>query len=183
MTAYDRIASDLDRPVVLVGLMASGKTLLGGMLARALGLEFIDTDREIADAEGLSIAGIFDRHGEAHFRDCESAVLRRLLRDDRQIRVISTGGGAPMRPENADLIFDSGLSVWLRVQIPTLLRRAGPVETRPLLKGGDPGEILRDMAILREPVYRRADLIVDADAEADEVLMSILAGIGEVVHA
>jgi shikimate kinase len=184
MIDHERIISRLDRPIVLVGLMATGKTRLGRMLARALKLEFIDTDREIVADAGLSITEIFEKHGETEFRDRESEVIRRLLETDRSVRVIATGGGAPMREENAGLIFGRTLSVWTRAEIPVILKRARKTGRRPLLKKGDPEKTLRDMAALRYPVYRRAVLTIDTDHGLPRnILQNILTGIEDILTA
>ncbi|HEY8190605.1 MAG TPA: shikimate kinase [Micavibrio sp.] len=184
MMNHERIISRLDRTIILVGMMATGKTRLGRMLARTLKLEFIDTDQKIAADVGLSIAEIFEKYGEMEFRDRESEVIRRLLGTDRSVRVIATGGGAPMREENAGLIFGQTLSIWTRAEIPVILKRAGKTGRRPLLMKGNPEKTLRDMAALRYPVYQRADLTIDTDHGLPRnILQNILTGIEDILTA
>jgi shikimate kinase len=110
----------LDRPVVLVGMMGAGKTRLGRLLSRALGLRFVDSDEEIEKAAGMTINEIFDRFGEPYFRDGEKRVIRRLL-DSDDISVIATGGGAIMQPETADAIAAEAVSIWIRADIPDIV--------------------------------------------------------------
>ena len=152
-------ASRLTRPIVLVGLMGAGKTSVGRRLAAALGANFVDSDDEIVDAAGMSIADIFENLGEAHFRDGERRVLARLMAEAPQ--VIATGGGAFMNDETRALIKERGVSVWLRAELDTLLKRVSGKATRPLLQSGDPREILSGLMKKRHPVYAEADVVVE----------------------
>lgn len=152
---------DLTRPIVLVGMMGSGKTRLGRMLARALEIPFQDTDEMIIAATGVDIPQIFEKEGEAGFRHYEAGVIRRVLQDDPAAGVISTGGGAVMRTENAELIFGNTHSIWVRADIDVLMERVGRNNNRPLLQTQDPEKTLREMAEIRYPVYGRAGMVVD----------------------
>ncbi len=96
----------LTRPVVLVGMMGCGKTAVGTALANRLNVPFRDTDEALVSAARMTIQEIFDRDGEAFFRDRESEVLRRLL--EQGPGILSTGGGAFLRPENRDVIGQVG---------------------------------------------------------------------------
>jgi shikimate kinase len=87
----------IDRPIVLIGLMGAGKSTVGKRLAARLNLPFVDADHEIEAAAGLSIAEIFERFGEPHFRDGERRVIARLI--DGRPKVIATGGGAFMQED------------------------------------------------------------------------------------
>ena len=162
----------LTRPVVLVGMMGSGKTRLGRMLAQALGVPFLDTDDMVMAAAGAPIPEIFKTAGEAVFRQYEADAIRKVLKDGALPRVISTGGGAVMRPENADLIFGNTLSLWVQADIDVLLERVGRNNDRPLLQGSDPEKTLRDMAEIRYPVYGRADLVVDTGHGTPQQILS-----------
>lgn len=155
----------LDRPVVLVGMMASGKSRLGRMLAAALGVEFYDSDSLIEARAGMDIPTIFATAGEGQFRDYEHEILNGLLQDDCGGRVIATGGGAVIRPENAALIFGPHtITIWLRAQAPTLLKRVKGGKGRPLLQNAaDPRAVLDDLLRVRTPLYARADIAVDTD--------------------
>lgn len=183
MSKANQLRSRLSRPVVLVGLMGSGKTRLGRMLARALRVGFIDTDDVVIQQAGADIPTIFETQGEPVFRDMEAAAIRDLLGGgDRRVQVISTGGGAPMRPENAALIFGDTVSIWTRADFPVLLERIGRSNDRPLLRNADPEKTLRDMAEIRYPVYRQADIVIDTDCGSiDDILSRTLARIEEIL--
>ncbi|HEU0133796.1 MAG TPA: shikimate kinase [Allosphingosinicella sp.] len=147
-----------ERSIVLVGLMGAGKTTVGRRLARRLGLPFVDSDEEIERAADHEIKEIFDRFGEASFRDGERRVLRRLIAGGP--KVIATGGGAFMDPETRALILDRCVAVWLDAEVETLAARVARRGHRPLLAGKDPLLFLRDLAEVREPVYAEAHLRV-----------------------
>ena len=150
------------RPITLIGLMGAGKSSIGKRLGDALGLPFVDADDEIVLAAGLSIPEIFERFGEAHFRDGERRVIARLI--DGTPKVIATGGGAFMNPETRDLILARTLAVWLDADIATLVERVRRRGGRPLLAGRDPGQVLRELAAVRCPVYALAPIRVASKA-------------------
>src|ERR1700741_3090152 len=139
------------KPIVLVGLMGAGKTTVGRRLAQRLGLPFVDADAEIEEAAGMTITDIFDRFGEAHFRDGERRVIARLI--DGTPKVIATGGGAFMQEETRTLILERALAIWLDADIPVLAQRVGRRDTRPLLRGKDPETVLTELAAVRNPIY------------------------------
>ena len=158
--------SRVDRSIVLVGLMGAGKTCIGRRLAARLGLAFTDADSEIEEAAGCSIEDYFAQHGEAAFRDGERRVIKRLLSGAPQ--VVSTGGGAFMDAGTRAEIRAHGVSLWLRADLELLLKRTGRRNNRPLLKRGDPREILDRLIRERYPVYAEADVVVDsADGPPD----------------
>jgi shikimate kinase len=155
-----------ERSIVLVGLMGAGKSTVGRRLARRLGLPFVDSDEEIERAADHEIKEIFDRFGEASFRDGERRVLRRLIAGER--KVIATGGGAFMDPETRALILDRCIAVWLEAEVETLARRVARRGHRPLLAGKDPLPLLRKLAEARNPVYAEAHLRVRSEAGPQE---------------
>jgi shikimate kinase len=150
----------LPKTVVLVGLMGAGKTNIGRRLAIRLGLPFVDADTEIEAAAGETIEDIFRRHGEPAFRDGERRVIARLL--DMPVHVLATGGGAFMDAQTRAKIRERGISVWLRAELDLLLARVGRRGNRPLLKQGDPREVLASLMAVRHPVYGEADLVIDS---------------------
>ncbi|HEU0100511.1 MAG TPA: shikimate kinase [Allosphingosinicella sp.] len=147
-----------ERSIVLVGLMGAGKSTVGRRLARRLGLPFVDSDDEIERAADHEIREIFDRFGEASFRDGERRVLRRLIEGER--KVIATGGGAFMDSETRALILDRCVAVWLEAEVETLAERVARRGNRPLLAGRDALPLLSDLAEVRNPVYAEAHLRV-----------------------
>jgi len=155
-----------ERSIVLVGLMGVGKSTVGRRLARRLGLPFVDSDEEIERAADHEIREIFDRFGEASFRDGERRVLRRLIEGER--KVIATGGGAFMDKETRALILDRCVAVWLEAGIETLAERVAQRGHRPLLVGRDPLPFLSELAEVRNPVYAEAHLRVRSEAGPHE---------------
>lgn len=155
------------RTVVLVGLMGAGKSAVGRRLAARLGLSFVDADAEIEQAAGRSIDEIFARDGEAAFRAAERRIIHRLL-TERAVHVLATGGGAFMDPETRKVIAAHGCSVWLRADLDVLLARTSRRNNRPLLKKGDPKEILQKLMEARYPVYAEAEITVDSDDQPVE---------------
>ena len=161
-----------DRTVTLVGLMGAGKTSIGRRLATRLGVRFVDADTEIERAAGCSISEIFERYGETHFRDGERRVIARLLADPPQ--VLATGGGAFMDPETRRLILDRSRSIWLRAALDVLVDRCGRRDNRPLLRGADVRQILKQLIDKRYPVYAEADFIVDSDDGPHEAVIATI---------
>lgn len=152
----------LRRTVVLVGLMGAGKTTVGRRLAEALRAPFRDSDDEIATAAGMDVPSIFDRMGEAAFREGEQRVIRRLLDDPPH--VLATGGGAFMNPLTRAAVRERAVSVWLRAGLDTLVERTARKSDRPLLQGGDPRGVLSRLMAQRYPVYAEADIAIDSEA-------------------
>ncbi|MGC6454412.1 MAG: shikimate kinase [Candidatus Puniceispirillaceae bacterium] len=151
----------LNRPVTLVGMMGSGKSLVGRRLARALDLPFADSDSLVEAAAGISIAEIFEIAGEAKFRDMEEAAIRKALTAGPMI--LSTGGGAICAEATARLLCARSIVVWLRADPQTLLSRIGSVGSRPLLHGDDPLHTLRELAESRAGDYGKAHITVTTD--------------------
>ena len=160
-------ADHAGKSLVLVGLMGVGKTTVGRRLAKKLGLPFVDADEEIETAAGLSIEEIFDRFGEDYFRDGERRVIARLMAADRQ--VIATGGGAFMNEETRALMLANAVVIWLDADIDVLVKRVSRRDTRPLLKQGDPVNILRSLAEKRNPIYAQAHVHVTGNDSPHEV--------------
>lgn len=154
---------NLKKTVVLVGMMGAGKTAVGKALAGLLDVPFLDSDAEIETAANMSIAEIFERDGEAFFRDRETEVIDRLL--ENSPAVLSTGGGAFLAERNRDLISQKGVSVWLKADMNLLWSRVKHKDTRPLLRTSNPYETLREIYDARVPIYALADLAVDANPQ------------------
>lgn len=158
------------RSIVLVGLMGAGKTVIGRKVAQALGLPFTDSDHEIEDVSRMSVPDLFDVYGEAEFRALERRVIARLLKSGPQ--VVSTGGGAFINESTRRAVARSGVSVWLKADLPTLMARVVKKPNRPLLKAADPEAVMRRLMEERYPVYEQADVIVRTRDERKEVIAS-----------
>jgi shikimate kinase len=148
------------RSIVLVGLMGAGKSTVGRRLAQKLGLAFVDADAEIERAAGKAVPDIFREHGEQYFRDGERKVIARLLEAGPQ--VLATGGGAYMNEETRKNIARLGISIWLKADLPLLMKRVRRRDNRPLLAAEDPEEIMRKLIAQRYPVYEKANVIVES---------------------
>lgn len=167
------------KPIVLVGLMGVGKTSIGRRLASSLGRSFLDADHEIERAAGRSVSDIFKDFGESSFRDGERRVIARILQEDQNI-ILATGGGAFVDPEIHSLVREKAVSVWLDADVDVLVERTARRSTRPLLKSGDPKEILSRLSRERTPFYEKADIHIESGrGPATTVLKNTLAALVE----
>ena len=169
----------VSKTIVLVGMMGAGKTAVGKALASRLGVAFVDSDAEIEKAAAMRIEEIFQRDGEAFFRDRETEVIDRLL--NGSCGVLSTGGGAFLSERNREMISKRAVSIWLDADLDLLWSRVKSKESRPLLRTADPYETLREIYERRVPIYALADVAVKAqhsytiEAMADKVLQALIA--------
>jgi len=147
--------------------MGAGKTAIGKRLAAELGLPFHDADQEIETAARATVAEIFERHGEAHFRAGEKRVIQRLLGVGPI--VLSPGGGAFLDPDTRALIRERAVSIWLRCPLPVLLGRLRGRTHRPLLNAGNPADIIARLSFERSPLYAEADIIIDGSEDPPHV--------------
>jgi shikimate kinase len=147
--------------------MGAGKTAIGKRLAQRLGLPFVDADDEIERAAGFTVSEIFERYGEAEFRAGERRVIARLLDGPRQ--VVSTGGGAYMDRDTRSLLRERAISIWLRADLDVLFDRVRKRGHRPLLRQGNPRDVLARLMAERYPVYAEADLVIDSTAQAADI--------------
>ncbi len=161
--------------LALCGMMGCGKTTVGKILAKKTGNVLVDTDAYIEERHG-AIADIFERCGEAYFRDLETELLKEIT--EKQGLIISTGGGMVLRAENVALLKKQGKVVYLHASAETLERRLKADSTRPLLKGGQESlakKIARLMNEREETYQSIADFTVDTDDKtAEEIAEEIL---------
>ena len=171
------IARRIDRPVVLVGLMGAGKSTVGRKLASILNVDFVDADQAIEEAATMSVAEIFERFGEKYFRDGERRVIARLIDDGHG--VIATGGGAFLDPQTRALVLEKTIGVWIDCDVDTLVQRTARRGGRPLLKTGDPAEILSRLQRERGPFYAEAPIRVTSGGGAQsDTALEIVEAIG-----
>ena len=165
--------------LIIVGPMGAGKSTIGRLLAKELRLDFKDSDKEIEVRTGANIPWIFDVEGAQGFRDREQAVLADLCQE--QGLVIATGGGAVMRPENRQALRAGGRVIYLHTSVEQQLARTARDRNRPLLRTANPGQVLRDLLAIRDPLYREiADLIIETDERPPRlVVLEILARLKE----
>lgn len=156
---------NLDRPIVMVGLMGAGKTSVGRMLARRLDIPFVDSDKEIEAAAGCSVVDIFSLYGEEEFRRVEERVLARLLSSPPYLKVISTGEGAFITPAVRKLALEKALTIWLKADLDLLVKRTNFRDTRPQLLNADSKKILSTLIAERYKIYAEADIVVETNDE------------------
>jgi len=171
-----------NRSIVLVGMMGVGKSSIGRRLAARLGIAFVDADAEIEKAADMSIADIFARHGEAYFRSGEARVIARLL--DGGPQVLATGGGAVMNADTRAAIKAKGVSIWLSAEFDVLMRRISKRKNeRPMLQTADPAATLRELLVVREPVYAQADITVQSrEVPHEAIVAEILSALADFLH-
>ena len=160
----------LQRSIVLIGIMGAGKSAIGRRLAARLELPFVDADQEIETAAGCAIEDIFARFGEAEFRKGEERVIQRLLEGEK--KVLATGGGAFMNARTRATIRRLAVSVWLRADLDTLVRRVRRRNDRPLLKNGDQRGIMAGLIEQRYPIYAEADITVDSTEGPHDIVIA-----------
>ncbi len=149
------------RPIVFVGMMGSGKSAIGKMVADELSLPFRDSDAEIVAAAGMSVPEIFEKFGEEHFRNGEARVVARLVSEGPA--VLSLGGGAFIAQDTRHLVNQKAISVWLKADPDLLLSRVmRRPKSRPLLQTADPRKTLAELLETRAPLYSQADIHVES---------------------
>jgi shikimate kinase len=151
--------------VVLIGMMAAGKSTIGRLLAHAIGFDFVDADRELEARSGVPIPTIFEIEGEAGFRRREAALLDEL--SDRQNIVLATGGGAVLDPQTRQRLRERGLVIYLRTTADEVFRRTRKDRTRPLLQTDDPRARIAQLLAEREPLYAETAHITVQSAAAN----------------
>jgi len=159
--------------IILIGLMGSGKTTVGKLLAKQLDKTFVDCDEEIQRRTGVTITHIFDVEGEEGFRQRETAALEELVQ--RSNIVLATGGGAPLSQINRDLLSRSGIVVYLKSSVHDLWHRTKHDQNRPLLQTADPRATLQALYEKRDPLYSSiADIEIHTGKQNVQILLSRL---------
>lgn len=155
-----------NRNLILIGYMGCGKSTIGTKSARAFEYRFMDTDTLIESQEGCTISELFAVKGEEYFRRLETETVKRLLQEPKGM-VIATGGGLPMREENAALLKELGTVVYLKCSAQTLTERLSGDTKRPLLAEGELAEKVKTMLKVRGPVYEAvADVILETSGKS-----------------
>ncbi len=145
--------------------MGAGKTTIGKYLAQQLHLSFADTDTEIERRTGADIPWIFDVEGEEGFRDREQQVVEEMTQWDDV--VLATGGGVVLREANRSALASRGFVIYLHATVQEQTRRTRHDKRRPLLQTEDPAAVLRELMVVRDPLYREiADHIIDTDGSS-----------------
>jgi len=180
MVDIQALSRRIDKPIALVGMMGVGKSSVGRRLAAALKCSFIDADDAIEESAQMTIPEIFDSFGEDYFRDGERRVIARLIDEDEGRKVIATGGGAFCNEETRALILGRAIAVWLDSDIDTLVERTSRKDNRPLLKQGDPREILTRLREERRSAYSQAPIhVMSGRGPHSETVNKVLRGIDQ----
>ncbi len=159
--------------VSLIGLPGSGKSTVGRQLARRLHCPFVDSDQVLEERLGCSIRAYFEREGEERFRDMEQAVLDELTQ--RPDCVLSTGGGAVLRPTNRENLKSRTQVVYLKSSPDELFRRLRHDTNRPLLQVADPLGRLRELYAVRDPLYREvAHFVIETGRPSVGTLVNMI---------
>lgn len=157
--------------VVLIGFMGCGKSTVGVELAKNLGYTFVDTDQLIEERTQKTISDIFAAHGEEYFRNIETETISSMM-GTIEDTVVSTGGGLPLKKENADILKKYGFVVYLRVKPETVEERLKGDTKRPLLQGENVSEKIKNLLEYRDPIYEYgAHLVVDVEEKAVEEIV------------
>ncbi len=151
------------RNIVLTGFMGAGKSSVGRRLAGRLGAVFIDTDEIVADRAKMPVEDIFAGFGEEYFREMERAVIVEI--SNKEGCVIAVGGGAIADENNMRNLRKNGVIVYLRATPEEIIRRVCEGEGRPLLSGADIGKTVHELLEKREPLYMRADIVIDTTSK------------------
>ncbi|HJM08682.1 MAG TPA: shikimate kinase, partial [Gammaproteobacteria bacterium] len=164
--------------IILIGPMGSGKTSTGRILAKEMGYVFADTDEEVVERTGVSIAYIFDVEGESGFRQREHQALMKLL--SKNNAVIATGGGILTYDENRQIIMGHKNVVYLKTSLEKQIERTTVSDNRPLLIDADPALKLQELMLTREPLYEEISTIkIDTDQSAPyEIALEIIDKLG-----
>lgn len=157
--------------IYLIGLMGAGKTTIGRLLAKSLGLPFYDSDKAIEESTGVDIPTIFEFEGEQGFRDREQKMILQLTKMEGI--VLATGGGAILREENRRLLKENGFIVYLRCSVDRILERTRRDTQRPLLKTDNPRAKIETLFAQREPLYLAcADYQVDTGSMPSKIVVN-----------
>jgi shikimate dehydrogenase len=171
---YGKLLKKTRDNIILTGFMGSGKTTIGMELADRYGYSFLDTDKYIEDTYGCTIAQMFETHGEDYFRNVETETLKKL-NATLSHTVISTGGGLPLRTENAEELSKLGEIIYLRITPEEVIARLAGDGTRPLLQCDNPEARIRELLSYRNPLYEKcADVIIDVSGKSVEKILTYL---------
>lgn len=170
----------IDKIILLVGLMGSGKTSVGKRLARKLSLPFVDGDSEIEKAAGLSLVDVFKCFGEKEYRAGEERVMKRLLQGNPC--VLASGGGSFVAEQTRELAKNHALTIWLKADIDTLYHRTAGRTRRPFLLGDNDTvkEKLQEYIAEEYPYYSEADIVVETrDEKVENTVRHVISAINK----
>ena len=167
--------------MILIGYMGCGKSTVGRKLAEVSDRAFLDTDAWIEEKEEVTISEIFAKKGEPYFRDLETECLKELIETGQKGKVISVGGGLPVREENQKLLKELGTVIYLKARPDTVYERLKGDTTRPLLQTENPLQRIWEMMAAREEKYQAAaHKVIDVDGKNISEIIHEITGIDKV---
>lgn len=155
--------------IILCGFMGSGKTVVGGELAKIMGRRFVDTDEMIEKQQGIAVKAIFAAYGEEHFRELEYECCKQIA--DFKDCVVSTGGGAMTFERNVQAVKNSGKIVFLDADFDVICSRIGDCSTRPLFQDKQKAKALYDER--KSKYLDAADIVIDGNMSARKTALEI----------
>ena len=159
----------MDKNIVLVGFMGTGKTSIAKKIAEKLDREFIEMDSLIEEREQMSINEIFKIKGESYFRSIENAIVKELTKKNNL--VISTGGGIVLNPDNIDSLEQNGLLICLDADPEEIYRRVSREQHRPLLEVSDPLKKIRELLDFRKPYYDKVFVHINTNGKSIDAIV------------
>jgi len=162
----------LKKPIVLVGMMGSGKSTVGRKLAKKIDLRFYDSDNIIEGREGLSITDIHEYMGQKYFQEKEEETIKEIL--DYGNIVLSTGGGSFSNPNIRNIIKEKATCIWLDANINTILERVSRRNTRPELIGKNNKEVITKMMEEKTPHFDEAHIKIESNLEAHHLVSTLI---------
>ncbi len=174
----------IDKIILLVGLMGSGKTSVGKRLAKKLNLPFVDGDQEIEKAAGLSLVDVLKCFGEEEYRAGEKRVMKRLLQGNPC--VLASGGGSFVAEQTRQLAKLNAVTVWLKADVDVLYNRTAGRKHRPFLEGNDSHLKNKLEKYISEeyPYYSEADIIVETKEEqVDNTVLRVIEAINTFISS
>ena len=161
------------KPIVLIGMMGSGKSTVGRKLARKLNLQFYDSDKVLEEREGLSIVDIHDFMGEKYFLQKEEETIKEII--GYGVVVLSTGGSSFINENIRNFIKKNTISIWLDSKLETIYERVSRRNTRPeLIASDNKKELLEKLLEERQPIFNQADIRVESDLEAHHLVNNLI---------
>ena len=157
--------------ICLIGLMGSGKSIIGKNLSNLYKINYFDTDMEIEKLEGKSIDSIFTNYGERYFRNLEEKICLKILKNENC--VISLGGGSVTNSRIRNMIDKNSYSIYLKVDVDTLEKRLQHTKKRPLLKNKDKKKVIIELYKQRKNFYENADLTIENNFDKKEIVTKI----------
>ncbi len=162
----------IKKPIVLAGVMGSGKSTVGRKLAKKLDLKFYDSDKVVEEQQGCSIVDIYEFRGAEYFHEQEAAVIKQVL--EYGPLVLSTGGSSSTNQELREFIKSKALVIWLEADIQILHERVSRRNTRPELNSGDKIEILQRMIDESRDMEAHADIVVESLQQEPHYIIDII---------